>query len=185
MPHSGDFDTYIQDPDLVKGTDKHQEVTFSASHKNGNSGTDIGGQYGSLHIGDDGKYTYTPNGGSGPVDESFILHARDQNGVTTNVEIVFQNTGGTAPTALLLSSLLADVPGDDDSPLLSSLIAENTSLDNLLGGADNVSAPADPATLPGTETPYAVAPLSAPVELAAPSGGQEEAVARMMVEQAV
>ena len=186
MPHSGDFDTYIQDPDWVKGTDKHQEVTFSASHENGNSGTDIDGQYGSLHIGDDGKYTYTPNSGSGPVyDESFVLHARDQNGVTTDVEIVFQNTGGTAPTALSLSSLLADVPGDDDSPLLSSLIAENTSLDNLLGGADNVSAPADPATLPGTETPYAVAPLSAPVELAAPSGGQEEAVARMMVEQAV
>ena len=192
MPHSGDFDTYIQDPDFVKGTTTHQELSFSASHLNGNSGTDISGQYGSLHIGDDGKYTYTPNSGPGPVyDESFTLHARDQNGVTTDVEIVFQNADGPAPTTLSLSSLLADVPQEGDSPLFSSLIIENASLDNLLGGTDNAgntdkaSAPADPAMLPGTEAPHAVAPLSAPVELVAPSGGQEEAVARMMVEQAV
>ena len=69
-----------------------------------------------------------------------------------------------------------------DSPLFSSLIAENASLDSLLGGADNVPAPVDPAALPGLEAPHAAAPISAPVELVAPSGGQEEAVVRMMVE---
>ena len=77
------------------------------------------------------------------------------------------------------------MPDEGDSPLLSSLITENASLDSLLGGADNASAPADPATLPGAETSHAAAPLSAPVDLAAPTSGEEEAVARMVLEYQV
>ena len=193
LGHSGDFDNYIRDPDLVKGGTEHQALTYTASHgDDGAAATEVRGQYGSLHIEDDGTYTYTPNSSPDLIyNDTFTLFACDPNGAETKVEITIKNTGGPAPTTLSLSSLLTDAPEEGDSPLFSSLIAENASLDSLLGGADNadntdnVPAPADPAALPGLETAHAAAPLSAPVELAAPSGGQEEAVARMMVEQAV
>ena len=169
--------------------------TVAYSIKDGGAGA-----YGTLSIDVDGKYTYTLHDGLTaadlPIDarENFTIEAYDANmkgdrlGGSDSIALNITITGGPAPTTLSLSSLLTDAPEEGDSPLFSSLIAENASLDSLLGGADNtdnVSAPADPAMLPGTEAPHAVAPLSAPVELVAPSGGQEEAVARMMVEQAV
>ena len=160
-------------------------------HINGNAS----GVYGDLSIDPDtGNYTYKLHDGLTaadlPIDaqESFIILASDGNTTngTDSVALNITISGGSAaPTSLSLSSLLADVPDEGDSPLLSSLITENASLDSLLGGADNASAPADPATLPGAETSHAAAPLSAPVDLAAPTGGEEEAVARMVLEHQV
>ena len=160
-------------------------------HINGNAS----GVYGDLSIDPDtGNYTYKLHDGLTaadlPIDaqESFIILASDGNTTngTDSVALNITISGGSAaPTSLSLSSLLADVPDEGDSPLLSSLITENASLDSLLGGADNASAPADPATLPGAETSHAAAPLSAPVDLAAPTSGEEEAVARMVLEYQV
>lgn len=125
MSHSGDFDNLIQDPDIVKGTTDHQQLTFSASHANGGNGTDIIGDYGTLHINDDGTYSYTPNA-SGPVyNESFTLHARDPNGATLDVDITFKNTDGDAPSPLSLSQDMTEGL-EDDMLLFGDLSAEHS-----------------------------------------------------------
>ena len=146
-----DVNTVVAQGNALTGdTDRDTGATLSVSAVNGQAnevGQNVAGQYGTLHLGSDGSYTYTANAaldGLTPgqqASDQFSFTVASSDGASTTTTLTFNITGAAdTPTVSAVAAAVADTAGPDVNTVVAQGNALTGDTDRDAGATLSVSA---------------------------------------------